>query len=513
MSRGRHILIVGGGTAGWLTAAYLAKALGPSVRITLLESAGIGIIGVGEGTFPTIRDTLRFLGIEEAAFVRETSATFKQGVRFTGWQAGGGDERHSYFHPFEPPYYSEGTSLVPYWLLESEATRPPFAEAVTIQNRVAEAKRAPKQPGEGEFTGPLNYAFHFDAVQLARILADRARDLGVEHLEGRLDDVARDANGRIARIDTDNGSLSADLYIDCTGFRAELIGKALGSPFHSVQDHLFTDRALTCKLPYDHPKTAIESYTIATAHEAGWIWDIGLSTGRGIGCVYSSRYIDDDRAADILRDHLGPAAQDVTPRSIAFEAGWRTTPWIGNCVAVGLAGGFLEPLESTGVVLIEAAIGMIAELFPHQGPVDLPARRFNELMNARYANIVNFLKLHYCLSNRPEPFWRDNADPATIPDRLRELLAQWRYRPPSRFDFMLDVESFAFFNYQYILYGMGFTTDLSEGRRDFSDTAEAQRLFARIKAFAEHATRDLPSHRELVEQLAGPAISRARTGS
>lgn len=513
MSRGRHILIVGGGTAGWLTAAYLAKAFGPSVRITLLESRGIGIIGVGEGTFPTIRDTLRFLGVEEAAFVREAFATFKQGVRFTGWQAGDGDERHSYFHPFEPPYYAEGTSLVPYWLLESEATRPPFAEAVTIQNRVAEAKRAPKQPGEGEFTGPLNYAFHFDAVKLARILADRARDLGVKHVEGRLGDVALDANGRIARIDTDNGPLSADLYIDCTGFRAELIGKALGSRFHSVQDHLFTDRALTCKLPYDHPKAAIESYTIATAHEAGWIWDIGLSTGRGIGCVYSSRYIDDDRAADILRDHLGPAAQDVTPRRIAFEAGWRTTPWIGNCVAVGLAGGFLEPLESTGVVLIEAAIGMIAELFPRQGPVDLPARRFNELMNARYANIVNFLKLHYCLSSRPEPFWRDNADPATIPDRLRELLAQWRYRPPSRFDFMLDVESFAFFNYQYILYGMGFRTDLSEGRRDFSDTAEAQRLFARIKAFGEHATRDLPSHRELVEQLAGPAISRVRTGS
>ena len=202
----------------------------------------------------------------------------------------------------------------------------------------------------------------------------------------------------------------------------------------------------------------------------------------------------------------------MPPRRIAFNAGWRERPWIGNCVAVGLAGGFLEPLESTGIVLIEAAIGMIAELFPHHGPIDLPARRFNELMAARYANIVNFLKLHYCLSRRPEPFWRDNADPATVPERLRELLGQWRHRPPSRFDFTLDVESFAFFNYQYILYGMGFTTDLSDDRDAFPDMAEAQRLFARIKAFGERATRDLPAHRALVERFAAP-LSPARTGS
>lgn len=513
MARGRRILIVGGGTAGWLTAAYLAKALGQSVRITLLESPEIGIIGVGEGTFPTIRDTLRFLGIEEAAFVREASATFKQGVRFKGWQATGEDEAHSYFHPFEPPFQSEATSLVPYWLLQDEAKRPPFAEAVTIQNRVAEAKRAPKQPGEGDFAGPLNYAFHFDAVRLSRILAQRARELGVEHVEGLLRDVTLDERGQILSIDTEIGTLSADLFIDCTGFRAELIGKVLGSPFHSVQDQLFTDRALTCKLPYDRPDAAIESYTIATAHEAGWIWDIGLSTGRGFGCVYSSRYMDDDRAAVVLREHLGAAADDVTPRKLAFKAGWRTKPWIGNCVAVGLAGGFLEPLESTGVVLIEAAIGMIAELFPHHGPVDLPARRFNELMSARYANIVNFLKLHYCLSRRPEPFWRDNADPASIPDGLRELLEQWRYRPPNRYDLDLGVESFAFFNYQYILYGMGFRTDLTDGRNDFPDIAEARRLFARVKAFGERATRDLPSHRELVQRFAASALTPVRTGS
>lgn len=513
MAKRREILIVGGGTAGWMAAAYLARSLGQSVGITLLESPEIGIIGVGEGTFPTIRDTLRFLGIDEGRFVREAAATFKQGVRFTGWQQPARGKPHSYFHPFEPPFYAEGANLVPYWLLQDEVARPPFAEAMTIQNRVAEAKRAPKQPDDGDFAGPLNYAFHFDAVKLSRVLAARARELGVVHLTGRLHEVVLDDRGGIARVETEAGPLTADLFVDCTGFRAELIGRALGSPFQAIGDQLFTDRALTCKLPYDHADAPIESYTVATAHEAGWIWDIGLADARGIGCVYASRYIDDDRAAEILAGYLGARAGEVTPRRLTFEAGWRERPWIGNCVAVGLAGGFLEPLESTGVVLIEAAVGMIAELFPHHGPVDLPARRFNELMTARLANIVNFLKLHYCLSGRSEPFWRDNADPATIPARLRELLEQWRYRPPSRFDFTLDVESFAFFNYQYILYGMGFGTDLSAGRADFPDTAEAERLFARIRTFGERATRDLPSHRALVERFASAPLSPARTGS
>jgi hypothetical protein len=198
---------------------------------------------------------------------------------------------------------------------------------------------------------------------------------------------------------------------------------------------------------------------------------------------------------------VGPRLNEDAVRVIAFDTGYRERQWVGNCVSVGLSAGFLEPLEATGLVLIEAAVGMIAELFPHHGPVDAPARRFNQLMTARFENIVKFLKLHYCLSQRSEPFWRENADPATIPDELQELLGQWRYRPPGRFDFILDVESFAFFNYQYILYGMEFQTDLSAGRSDFPNAAAAQRLFDRIRMLSEKAARDLPSHRQLVSEL------------
>jgi 2-polyprenyl-6-methoxyphenol hydroxylase-like FAD-dependent oxidoreductase len=507
MGRKRKILIVGGGTAGWLTAAYLARFLDVAdhsdIQITLMESPDIGIVGVGEGTFPTIRDTLKFLGIDETRFVRDTSATFKQGIRFVDWAETPRDGRHShFFHPFEAPFYTEGSSLVPYWLLQDKATRPPFAEAVTIQNRVAEARRAPKRPHEGDFSGPLNYAYHFDAQRLAQLLAERARELGVVHVQDQLSHVELAADGSIDRIVAErSGALQADLYIDCSGFRAELIGRALGVPFKSVRGTLFADRAVTCKIPYDRPDAPLESFTIATAHQAGWTWDIGLAGARGIGCVYSSDHLSDDEAERLLRDHVGPKDYEPVTRRIPFDAGWRERQWEKNCVAVGLAGGFLEPLESTGVVLIEAAVGMIAELFPHNGPIDAPARRFNQLIDARFETIVNFLKLHYCLSRREERFWRDNADPASIPERLRDLLEQWRYRPPNRFDFILDLESFAFFNYQYILYGMGFETDLSPGRSDFPNVGQAEKIFERIRAFSERAAHDLPPHRSLIEQI------------
>ncbi len=506
----RSILVIGGGTAGWLSAAYLAKALAlldnPHLTITVLESPNIGIIGVGEGTFPTIRQTLRFLDIDERRFIRESSATFKQGILFTDWlHEPRPGKRHRFFHPFEAPFYSEETTLVPYWLLQEANKRPSFAEAVTIQNRVAGAKRGPKRLGEPDFDGPLNYAYHIDAQNLAHLLSERARELGVVHLSGELEHAELSADGSIEAVVLKDGSkLTADLYVDCSGFRAELIGRTLNSPWRSVHDRLFTDRAAACKVPYDKPDAPIESYTLANAHEAGWTWDIGLAGSRGVGCVYSSNHAGDDDALRILREYIGPSLDESSVRILSFDCGYREKQWIKNCVAVGLAAGFLEPLEATGLVLIEAAVGMIAELVPHHGPVDAPARRFNQLMAARFENIVKFLKLHYCLSRRPEAFWRDNTDPATIPEELRELLMQWRYRPPGRFDFILDVESFAFFNYQYILYGMEFQTDLSAGRSDFPNVANAEKLFDRIRLFGEKAAQDLPSHRELVTEMGAP---------
>lgn len=509
MTPKRRILIVGGGTAGWLTAAYLARYLRLSERshleVTVLESPDIGIVGVGEGTFPTIRSTLQFLGIDEAQFIRETSATLKQGIRFVDWvPSPAGAAPHQFFHPFEAPFFADDLNLVPYWLLQDPATRPPFAEAMTLQARVAAAQRAPKRAGEAAYAAPLNYAYHFDALKLSRLLAERARQLGVRHLQGTVTGVTLDAQGAITHLDAAGQEhperMQADLYVDCTGFRAELIGRMPGGGFKSVRHQLFADRALACKLPLA-ADGVMESCTIATAHEAGWLWEIGLNGARGIGCVYSRSHLSDDRAAEILRAYCGPGHEDVAMRSIPFSPGYREQQWVGNCVAVGLSAGFLEPLEATGLVLVEAAVGMIAEMLPHSGPMGAPARRFNELMTARFENIINFLKLHYALSRRPEPFWRDNAAAASIPERLAGLLEEWRLRPPGRFDFVLDTETFAFFNYQYILYGMGFATDLGAGRGDFPRVEEADKVFAKIQRFAERAVAELPSHRALIQQI------------
>ncbi|MBB4617109.1 tryptophan halogenase family protein [Sphingomonas abaci] len=501
MTDGRSILIVGGGTAGWLTAAYLARHLAaarPSVSIALLDAPEIGPIGVGEGAFPTIRATLRYLGIEEGAFLRAAGASFKQGIRFDDWLHAPADgRRHRYVHPFEPPYRSEEVDLVAHWLAQDPATRPPFAEAVTIQHRVASAGRGPKQAAETGYDGPLSYAYHFDAIRLGRLLAERAGALGVRRLDGRLVRAERTADGAIAHLETEpHGALSADLYIDCTGQRAAIIGEGLGEPFLSVRDRLFTNRALVCRLPYEREDAPLPTMTIATAHEAGWTWDIGTAEARGIGAVYSDDHMSGDQAMMVLAAYTGVAPDRLDVRTLGFEPGYRRRPWVGNCVAVGLSGGFLEPLESTGILLIEAAVAMIAELFPHHGPVPAPAARFNALMTARYEAIADFLKLHYCLSRRTEAFWRDNRAVGSRSDRLSGLLDQWRHRPPNRFDFTLDVESFAFFNYQYVLYGMDWAGDAAS----LPQEGGAQ-ILRKLRQFGDHAAADLPGHRELVAAL------------
>ncbi|MDE1917722.1 MAG: tryptophan 7-halogenase [Sphingomonadales bacterium] len=496
------ILIIGGGTAGWLTACYLARhfdiAGSKDIAITLVESSAIGTIGVGEGGFPTLRTTLQFLGIDERAFIRQTSATFKQGIRFDNWRtAPEGSPKHSYFHPFEAPLHAQDQNLVELWLALDPATRPGFGEAVTIQQHVSAAARGPKGADDGDFTAPLSYAYHFDAERLSAVLAARATELGVIRIDDRLLAAERGPEGLAGVRFERSGTLRADLYIDCTGLNAELIGGVLAEPLTSVRNHLFTDRALACRISNASKNADLPSHTVATAHEAGWFWDIALRDRRGIGCVYSSDYLDDERAVALLAAYpgVGKAAAEGA-RLICFEPGYRKHHWVGNCVAVGLSAGFVEPLEATGIVMIEAAAAMIAEFWAPEGPVTAAAERFNALMAKRYDNLVSFLKLHYCLSDRPEPFWRANADPQSVPSALSALLEEWRWRIPSRFDVAHGTDTFAHFSYQYVLYGMNFATIL----RTRSAATEGD-FFRQIRMYGEQASRDLPSHRVLIDQI------------
>ena len=519
----QHILIVGGGTAGWLTAAFLARTLGTAaggVRITLVESSEIGIIGVGEGTFPSIRGTLGAIGLDEARFVRECDATFKQGVKFVDWAHTPGSAAaracDHYFHPFNAPSQRPGApDLLPYWLL-GEATAPDgtpraFADAVSMQKRVADASRAPKRATDGDWLGPMNYAYHFDAGKFATLLATHAQSLGVERIIATVDRVGLGEDGHIAAVVTrDRGALTADLYVDCTGFRAALIGDALGAPRKPLADVLFVDRALALQVPYPAADTTIPSYTIATAHAAGWTWDIGLHRRHGVGYVYSSRHSSDEQAERVLRHYIGPAADGLTPRALKLDVGYRETQWVGNCVAVGLSAGFLEPLESSGIGLIEAAAYLIGYLLPADGNLAPAARQFNEMMCARFERVVDFLKLHYALTRREDTaFWRDNADPVSWTPTLRDKLALWRSRPPHRLDFVVDLEMYPPSSWQYVLYGMGYPTDLAHARPAWPRAAEARQEFAMIAQVAQRALGDLPDHRALVDALCARAEAAA----
>ncbi|MDP5281428.1 tryptophan 7-halogenase [Sphingomonas sp. DG1-23] len=507
----RKVVIVGGGTAGWLTAGYLARLLAADrpggAAITLVESSEIGILGVGEGTFPTIRKTLARIGVREADLVRRCGASFKQGASFINWRyapgAPGGDH---FLHAFQEAA-REGPELLPYWLLGVAGDRP-WDMVSTPQRRAVDACRAPKLTSHPDYVGPLNYAFHFDAGAFAELLREQGIANGVSHLADTVEEVHLAGDGSIAALSLrQNGRFTADLYIDCSGFRAELIGKALRQPWTSCRSTLFCDAAIALQLPNQHPDEAIASSTLATGQASGWIWDIGLASRRGIGHVYSSAHCDAEQAERALRAYAGPAAKGLETRSFRFDAGYRETSWYKNCVAVGLSSGFFEPLEATGIVFSEVAASLIANLFPWAGDFETSARQFNANMRRRYARTLDFLKMHYCLSERRDSdFWNDNVDPRSIPDSLSELLDRWRHRPPNELDIDANVDIFPEASWQYVLYGMGWKTDLSARASACRFADEAQESFAEVQRHGDYAVRQLPSNREIIRFAQGASF-------
>ena len=455
------IVIVGGGTAGWLAAATIAARADPAfpapLRVTLIESPDVPTIGVGEGTWPTMRRTLARIGIPEAEFLLACDASFKQGSRFDGWRTGAPGD--CYLHPFSPPIDGDPRALVAAWQEGGEAG---FAEAVTPQARACALDLAPRQRSMPDYAGALNYAYHLDAVKLAALLRRHATGrLGVRHLADHVVGVDRSDDCDIAAVRCRaQGAVDGDLFIDCTGQASLLLGEALDVPFIDRGHELFNDRALAVQVPVA-PDSQIASTTNATAHGAGWIWDIGLPSRRGVGCVYSSAHIGDDAAADTLRAYVARTAPGVNvaqlaPRRLAFRSGHRARFWERNCLALGLSAGFLEPLEASAIVTVELGLEALLDDFPvTRAVMDRRARRFNDLFRYRWDRIVDFLKLHYVLSERTEEYWAANRDPATLSARLGDLLAIWADRPPVPQDFAGVDEIFPAASYQYVLYGMG----------------------------------------------------------
>ena len=504
----RHVVVVGGGSAGWLTAALLAAdhdSASPSgLRVTLIESPDVPTIGVGEGTWPTMRDTLRRIGVSETDFVRACDATFKQGSKFVRWTRDHADDH--YHHPFVLPQGYHDADLVAGWLRRGGT---PFDRLVSFQPALCDAGRAPKQFGTPEYAAVANYAYHLDAAKLGLFLrAHCTQRLGVRLVSDHVDGVDAQDNGDIAALRTRaHGPIEADLFVDCTGMRALLIGQHYGIDRTPCGDVLFNDRALALQVRYPEADTPIACQTISTAQANGWIWDIGLSARRGVGHVYSSAHTDADAVEAALQRYIGATGgaecEIIARQSLAFDPGYRRRSWHRNCVAIGLSSGFVEPLEASSLVLVELAATMLSEQLPAtRETMDVVAARFNDTFAYRWERVIEFLKLHYVLSQRDDSaYWRDHRAAASLPARLGELLTLWRHQPPSRYDLPRVDEVFPSASWQYILYGMDFRPQTRATTRRATDAARAEAAFREAADLARRMRPALPAHRELIDHI------------
>jgi len=491
----RDIVIVGGGTAGWMTAAGLSAVLGDlPVRIRLVESAEIGTVGVGEATVPHIRNFNARLGLDEADFMRRTQATYKLGIEFRNW----GRQGESYIHPFgafgQP---IGGGPFDQHWLRARQRGEADNIDADSqpimpdLLGRFGPPSSDPRSLGS-----TFSYAYQFDAGLYAQYLRAYSEARGVVRTEGRIRDVAlRGEDGFIEAVVLDSGErIAGDLFIDCSGFRGLVIEQALKTGYEDWTHWLPCDRAAAVPCDSVEPPTP---YTRATSDEAGWRWRIPLQHRVGNGYVYCSSYISDDDAARVLVSKLdGKAQQD--PRFLRFTTGRRKKQWNGNCVAIGLASGFLEPLESTSIHLIQVAITTLLELFPERGCAQADQDEYNRVMDLAFERIRDFLGLHYQATQRDDsPFWRDKAA-APIPDSLAYKMELFRERGMVvnyRDGFFLEPSWLAVYLGQNIL-PHGY-----DPMADAVDPGEAAGRLDALRTAVRRAAEAMPGHQAFIDSF------------
>ncbi len=457
------IVIAGGGTAGWLAAAYLNRAFGERIAITLVESEDIAPIGVGEATVPTLATTMQFLGLRDSDWMPQANASYKAAIRFAGWSKHGPDYWHPFWHgeprvqPWQDPWFNAanaGIGATHYALkkrLEGKAEGL-LAEQLMPTLELCRRNLSPKNPADPEHD--VRTAYHMDAVLLGRFLRELACGRGVERRVDHIESVQTGERGIESLTLRSGAVLEGDLFIDCTGFRSVLLGGALGEPFESDADHLLCNSAVAIQVKHDPERDGLPPYTSATALSSGWSWDIPLYSRRGTGYVYSRDFLEPEAAEAELRAFLGDVAIGEDARHLRFQVGRRRRTWVKNCIALGLSSLFLEPLESTSIFLVEYAL---ASLITHFPDVDISASRaasFNQSLNDVYDELRDFLILHYALADRGDtPFWRAAASTERHTPTLRDRLALYEETLPIHEDRLFAL--FRGFSYSCIIDGCG----------------------------------------------------------
>ncbi len=490
----KKVVIAGGGTAGWTVAAALAKNLGSMIAITLVESDAIGTVGVGESTIPTARRFHELLGLSETDFIRATGASFKLGISFENWTR----EGESYFHSFG--VMGRSTWMADFQHMWLEARAMGVAGPLGDYSLETQAALAGKFAAGGN--APLNYAYHLDATAYGLFLRDFSAKLGVTRIEGRIDEVRRDwENGDIAALALDNGAVvEGELFIDCTGFRGLLIEETLETGFEDWTQWLATDRALAVQTTAAGPA---RPYTRAIAHDAGWQWQIPLQHRVGNGLVYASDHLSDDAALDRLSGRL-EGAMVTEPRLIRFQTGTRRKAWNRNCIAMGLASGFVEPLESTSIHLIMTGVTRLMQLFPFGGVTEALAERYNALSRAELEGIRDFIILHYHLNARGgEPFW-DACRALDLPESLAQRIALFR---ESATAFQASDELFRVDSWVQVMLGQGLQPS---GHHRLGQMIGRERLGQSLadlaRGIGQHVAA-LPSHQQFLDQFAAPVAA------
>jgi tryptophan halogenase len=496
MNRVERLVILGGGTAGWMAATALAKTFGPRLKIDLLESEAIGTVGVGEATIPTIHWFNDLIGLDEAAFVRATKATYKLGIAFVDWARPGS----RYFHPFGR--YGVDLGPVPFhqrWLkARAEGFDAPLS-AFSLANQLATANRFAKPVDEARsILSTLGYAYQFDATLYAHYLRGLSEAAGVTRHEGKLETVERAHDtGFVTALATDRGErIEGELFLDCSGFSALLIDGVMGAGFEDWSHWLPCDRAVAVPCARVAETTP---YTRATLRQAGWQWRIPLQHRTGNGYVYSSAFVSDDEAAATLLGGLDGAVLDA-PRFLRFKAGFRRETWRKNVVAIGLSSGFLEPLESTSIHLIQSAIAKLITLFPDRDCDPGLARQFNTLLGRDMDGIRDFLILHYhATEGHAAPLWRHTRHMAR-PDSLVDKEEQ--YRRAGRLMLTSD-ELFREASWLAVFEGQGVRAEGYSPLADTLDPALNRQQLDQIAAVIARATPTLPKHDEAIAALIG----------
>jgi tryptophan 7-halogenase len=494
-NRVRKVLIVGGGTAGWMTAAVLSKILkNDYAEIELVESEEIGTVGVGEATIPQIGTFNRTLGIDENEFVKATQATFKLGIEFVNWGAIG--ER--YIHPFGGYGLDmEGVSFHAFFLKHyGQNFGPETIEPYSLQAMAARQNKFMRPVNAGN--SPLSkiaYAFHFDAGLYAQYLRRLSEARGVVRHEGKVVDVALNGeSGHIRSVELADGRvLEADLFVDCTGFRGLLIEQALKAGYNDWSHWLPCDRAVA--VPCESAST-LTPYTRSTAHEAGWQWRIPLQHRMGNGHVYSSAFTTEERATEKLMGNLDgkPLA---SPRHLRFQTGHRKRFWVGNCVAIGLSAGFIEPLESTSIHLIQSGVAKLLQMFPTRGFNQPDIDRYNRVTTFEYERIRDFIILHYHLTRRDDtPFWNYTRT-MTIPDYLADKMALFESHGRV---FRENDELFNDTSWFAVMIGQGMRPRDYDPVADVLDVQQTAERLKNIRETVATSASYMPDHAEFIAQ-------------